>query len=251
MERIDFLGFLYTIYWMRLDVALVSQNIYPTRARAAAAIHGGLVTVNDVVATKTSQAVSDTDVLAGGELPYSVGRGSLKLERALDAFGVNPAGCVCLDIGASTGGFTSVLLARGAVRVIAVDVGTNQLVAELKNDVRVLSLEQTDIRTLRPVQPVDLVVIDVSFISLADIVPVLRAWGARDVIALIKPQFEVPRNVAARSAGIIKSHQWHEYAINRATDAFRDAGFVRAGLTESPIHGGSGNVEFLAHFVAA
>lgn len=236
---------------MRLDVALVSQNIYPTRARAVAAIHGGLVTVNGVVATKPSQAVSDADVLAGGDLPYSVGRGSLKLERALDAFGVKPAGCVCLDIGASTGGFTSVLLARGATRVIAVDVGTDQLVAELKNDARVLSLEQTDIRTLQPIQPVNLVVIDVSFISLADIAPILRAWGACDVIALIKPQFEVPRNIAARSAGVIKSRQWHEYAINRATDAFRDAGFVRAGLIESPIHGGSGNVEFLAHFVAA
>lgn len=236
---------------MRLDVALVSQNIYPTRARAVAAIRGGLVTVNGAVASKPSQAVSDADVLVGGDLPYSVGRGSLKLERALDAFGVRPAGRVCLDIGASTGGFTSVLLARGASRVIAVDVGTNQLVDELKNDARVLSLEQTDIRTLRPIQPVDLVVIDVSFISLADIAPVLGAWGVRDVIALIKPQFEVPRNVAARSSGVIKSPQWHDYAINRATDAFRDADFVRTGLTESPIHGGSGNVEFLAHFVAA
>ncbi len=238
-------------FGMRLDVALVSQNIYPTRTRALAAIRAGLVTVNGAVATKPSLAVSDSDVLAGGALPYSVGRGSLKLERALDEFKINPDGMGCLDIGASTGGFTATLLARGAARVIAVDVGTNQLVPELRNDPRVVSLEQTDIRKLAPIEPVDLVVIDVSFISLADIAPVLQAWGARTVIALIKPQFEVPRHIAARSAGVIKSHQWHEYAINRATDAFRDAGFVRAGLIESPIHGGSGNVEFLAHFVAA
>lgn len=157
---------------------------------------------------------------------------------------------VCLDIGASTGGFTSVLLVRGAARVIAVDVGTDQLVTELKNDARVLSLEQTDIRNLKPMSPVDLVVIDVSFISLADIAPVSRAWGARTVIALIKPQFEVPRHIAARSAGVIKSREWHEYAIKRATDAFRDAGFVRRGLIQSPIHGGSGNTEFLGLFLA-
>ncbi len=235
---------------MRLDVALVSQNIYPTRARAIAAVHAGLVMVNGVVAKKPSQSVSDVDVLAGGDLPYSVGRGSLKLERALDEFKINPVGMVCLDIGASTGGFTSVLLTRGATRVIAVDVGTDQLVVELKNDARVLSLEQTDIRNLKPISPVDLVVIDVSFISLADIAPVLRAWGARTVIALIKPQFEVPRHIAARSAGVIKSREWHEYAIGRATDAFRDAGFARRGLIQSPIHGGSGNIEFLGLFLA-
>lgn len=235
---------------MRLDVALVSQNIYPTRARAIAAVHAGLVTINGVVAKKPSQPVSDVDLLVGGDLPYSVGRGSLKLERALDEFKINPAGMVCLDIGASTGGFTSVLLARGAARVIAVDVGTDQLVAELKNDARVLSLEQTDIRNLKPMSPVDLVVIDVSFISLADIAPVSRAWGARTVIALIKPQFEVPRHIAARSAGVIKSHEWHEYAIKRATDAFHNAGFVRRGLIQSPIHGGSGNTEFLGLFLA-
>lgn len=235
---------------MRLDIALVSQNIYPTRAKAVAAIKAGLVTVNNIPAKKPSQIVADTDVISGGALPYDVGRGSLKLTHALDVFGINPESKVCLDIGASTGGFTSVLLSRGAARVFAVDVGTDQLAPELRENPRVVSLEQTDIRTLPPIAPVDLIVIDVSFISLADIVAALPAWGARDVVALIKPQFEVPRHIAASARGVIRSDDWHAYAINRATDAFAAAGYVRHGdVIESPIRGGSGNIEYLGHFV--
>lgn len=235
---------------MRLDQALVLCNLYPTRAKAVAAIKSGLVTVNGVVAKKPSQIVSDADVLDGGVLPYSVGRGSLKLERALEYFDVNPMGYVCLDIGASTGGFTSVLLARGAERVYAVDVGTNQLDESLRADSRVVSLEQTDIRELSPISPVDLIVIDVSFISLTNIVEFLPRWGAKTVIALIKPQFEVPRDVAAKFNGIIKSSDWHDFSINRVVDAFSQYGFKNIGITESPVKGGSGNTEFLACFRA-
>ena len=118
------------MFGMRLDIALVSRNLYSTRARAAAAIKSGLVTVNGVRAQKPSMDVADTDVIVGGALPYSTGRGSLKLGAALDAFGVNPAGYVCLDVGASTGGFTETLLSRGAAHVIAVDVGTNQCMCD-------------------------------------------------------------------------------------------------------------------------
>ena len=233
---------------MRLDLALVQRQIYPTRARAVAAINAGLVAVNGAPAKKPSQAVSDSDVLVGGELPYSVGRGSLKLSHALDFFGVNPHGMACLDVGASTGGFTDVLLSGGVARVYAVDVGTNQLVAELRENPRVVSLEQTDIRTL-PVQSlVDLIVIDVSFVSLVDIVGVLPKWGAETIIALIKPQFEVPREVAAKYNGVIRSDNWHDYSINRVVDAFEKHGFVSAGVTKSPVLGGSGNTEFLACF---
>lgn len=235
---------------MRLDLALVAQNIYPTRAKAVAAIKAGLVYVNGVSAQKPSQLVADTDVLRGGALPYVSGRGSLKLERALDVFNVGVTNAVCLDVGASTGGFTEVLLNRGAAKVFAVDVGTDQLVAALRADARVVSLEQTDIRELSPIQPVDLIVIDVSFISLADIVGALVGWDAKNIIALIKPQFEVPRNIAAASHGVIKSDEWHNYAIKRAVDAFAAAGFELCGdVIESPIRGGSGNVEYLAHFV--
>lgn len=151
---------------MRLDQELVVRKIYPTRAKAVAAIKSGLVMVNGVAAQKPSQQVDDTDEIAGGQLPYSSGRGSLKLQRALEAFNVNPSDYVCLDVGASTGGFTEILLAHGAKRVIAVDVGTNQLIDDLKNDLRVLSLEKTDIRELVPIEPVDLIVVDVSFIIL-------------------------------------------------------------------------------------
>ena len=233
---------------MRLDQALVQRNLYPTRARAVAAIGAGLVTVNGVPAKKPSQSVEESDVLAGGDLPYSVGRGSLKLAHALDFFGISPAGAACLDVGASTGGFTDVLLKRGAARVYAVDVGTNQLVAELRDDVRVVSMEQTDIRAL-PVQSlVDLIVIDVSFISLVDIVSVLPQWGAKNIVALIKPQLEVPREVAAKYNGVIKSDQWHDYSKNRVVEAFEKHGFCLVGTTKSPVLGGSGNTEFLACF---
>lgn len=233
---------------MRLDQALVLRNIYSTRARAVAGIRAGLVTVNGRPAKKPSQDVADTDVIVGGDLPYVSGRGSLKLTRALDYFNINPAGCVCLDVGASTGGFTEVLINRGAVRVYAVDVGTNQLADELRADERVVSLEQTDIRNLEPPQTVDLIVIDVSFVSLVNILDALPRWGAKNIIALIKPQFEVPREIASKYNGVIKSDEWHEYAIKRVTDAFRAMGFDARDVIESPIRGGSGNTEFLVCF---
>ena len=233
---------------MRLDLALVQRNLYSTRARAVAAIKAGLVSVNGVPAKKPSQDVVDADVLMGGALPYSSGRGSLKLERALEYFNINPENMVCLDVGASTGGFTEVLLNHGAARVYAVDVGTNQLSPELRENPRVVSLEQTDIRAL-PVQSVlDLIVIDVSFISLTNIVECLRPWGAKTVVALIKPQFEVAREVAAKCNGVIKSVELHQESIKRVVNAFEKCGFKSVGITESPVKGGSGNTEFLACF---
>ena len=237
-----------TISGMRLDVALVERDLYSTRARAVAAVKAGLVTVNGQPAKKPSQDVLESDVLSGGDLPYSAGRGSLKLAHALDFFKINPDGMSCLDVGASTGGFTEVLLKRGAARVYAVDVGTNQLVQSLRENPRVVSLEQMDIRTLPVQSQVDLIVIDVSFVSLADIVGALTKWGAENVIALIKPQFEVPREVAAKFNGVIRSDEWRQYAIERAVKAFESAGFVYGGLVESPVLGGSGNVEYLGCF---
>ena len=233
---------------MRLDLALVSNSFYPSRAKAVAAIRAGLVTVNGVVAAKPSMPVADDDEIVAGSLSYVSGRGSLKLQHALDVFGVNPGGKVCLDVGASTGGFTEVLLNAGAERVYAVDVGTDQLVPELRENSRVVSLEQTDIRTLPVQQRVALIVIDVSFVSLADIVVSLVPWGADDVIALIKPQFEVPREVAAKFNGVIRSEQWHRYSIERVEKAFVQSGFKLMQLTQSPISGGSGNIEYLAWF---
>lgn len=230
---------------MRLDQYLVLMKIYPTRAKAVAAIKSGLVFVNDKVADKPSMSVSDSDVVSGKELPYVSGRGSLKLLKALDFFNVNPAGYVCLDVGASTGGFTEVLLNRGAKRVFAVDVGSDQLVQNLKDDSRVVSLEKTDIRSLKPIEKVDLIVIDVSFISLTNIIEFLPQWGADKIIALIKPQFEVSRQVAAKYNGVIKSDLERENAVNKVKDYFERYGFKSRGVIESPIHGGSGNIEYL------
>ena len=236
---------------MRLDQELVIRNIYPTRAKAVAAIKGGLVLVNGCVAQKPSQQVVIDDEIYGGNLPYVSGRGSLKLECALEFFKVNSTGYICLDVGASTGGFTEVLLNHGAKKVFAVDVGTGQLISDLRNDVRVVSLEQTDIRNLKPIEKVDLIVIDVSFISLANIVDCLPQWGAKQIIALIKPQFEVAREIAAKFGGVIKSDADRQNAIRKAVEAFEKFGFVCQGVIESPILGGSGNVEYLMYAVRA
>ena len=234
---------------MRLDVALVKKGNYPTRTKAATAILAGLVCVNGIVAQKSSQSVDLTDNISTLPLPYVSGRGSLKLIHALKEFNVNPIGYTCLDVGASTGGFTEALLNAGAAKVIAVDVGTNQLIPELRNDPRVQSVEQTDIRNLRPALPADLIVVDVSFISLSDIVESLATWGAPQIITLIKPQFEVARSIAAKSDGIIKSDADRQYAIDKTVKSFAVFGFKCCGITKSPITGGSGNIEYLALFV--
>lgn len=233
---------------MRLDKELVSQNFYPTRAKAVAAIKSGLVYVNNQIVQKPSQNIKDTDELMAGSLPYSASRGSLKLSHALDYFNINPDGMVCLDVGASTGGFTEVLLNRGAEKVIAVDVGTNQLAPNLRSDARVISLEKTDIRTLDPIEQVDLIVIDVSFISLTNIADALQKWGAKKMIALIKPQFEVPREVAARYNGVIKSETDRIQAIEKVRACFEKLRLRCMGVIPSPVLGGSGNVEFLVLF---
>lgn len=233
---------------MRLDLALIQRGLYPTRARAVAAIRTGLVTINGNPAKKPSQDIVESDVIVAGDLPYSVGRGSLKLAHALECFNINPDGMFCLDIGASTGGFTDVLLKRGAQRVYAVDVGTNQLADELRENPRVISMEQTDIRDVVPSESVDLVVIDVSFISLTNIVAALPQWNPKYIVTLIKPQFEVPREVAAKSNGVIRSQQWHDFSKEKVVKSFSDSGFRLCGMTDSPIQGGSGNIEFLACF---
>ena len=192
--------------------------------------------------------IHDSDKIDAQPLPYVSGRGGLKLAHALDEFKIDPTGMLCLDIGSSTGGFTEVLLNRGAKRVIAVEVGTAQMIDELKNDPRVTSLEETDIRDLTPMGSVDLIVIDVSFISLRDIMDAIVSWESPTVIALIKPQFEVPKNIAKRADGIIKSKEDRMYAIDTVVDAFKNAGFKHDGLIESPITGGSGNIEYLGLF---
>ncbi len=211
----------------------------------------GRVRVDGAVVTKAGAAVPESARLEvqGRDLPY-VGRGGLKLEKALDTFAIDPAGLVCLDVGASTGGFTDCLLQRGASRVYAVDVGYGQLAWSLRRDPRVVVLERTNARYLsrREVpDPVDLAAVDVSFISLLKILPALAGLlrpGGR-VVALIKPQFEArPDQVGKR--GVVRDTDVHREVLTRVLAGAEGLGFAVRGLTFSPVRGDEGNIEFLA-----
>ncbi len=234
---------------MRLDQYLVEQGLFESRARAQAAIKAGLVRVNGAVAAKPSQTVSaDADVAVEGDVHPYVSRGGLKLEAALKAMEIDSAGKVCLDLGASTGGFTDVLLRAGAAKVYAVDVGTGQLHAKIANDPRVVNLEQTHAKDLSlsliP-DPIEVIVCDVSFISLKKALPPALALAAprARLAALIKPQFEVgPAGIG--KGGLVKE-DLAEPAAKDIVQWIEGEGWNMIGLTGSPILGGAGNKEFL------
>ena len=239
----------------RLDAALVERGLVASRERARALILAGQVRVDGRPVTKAGTPVDAEAALAveTPDHPY-VGRGALKLVHALDAFGIPVAGRPALDIGASTGGFTDVLLQRGAAHVVALDVGHGQLDWKLRQDPRVLVLERVNARTLTPdALPEDhrrfeVVTIDVSFISLRQIlpaVPPLLADGA-DVIPLVKPQFEAGREDVGKG-GIVRDPRVQARVVEEVTAAAEALGFVRAGMVESPITGMEGNREFLLH----
>ena len=240
---------------VRLDQLAVERGLAPTRERARALILAGQVLVAGQPATKAGMSVAaDADLaLAAPDHPY-VGRGGVKLAHALDVFGVAVAGRECLDIGASTGGFTDAMLQRGATRVVALDVGHGQIDWKLRNDPRVVVVEGFNARRLAPADlpgPVDLVSIDVSFISLRQILPVvppLLRSGA-DVIALVKPQFEAGR--AEVRKGIIHDPAVHARVLEEVIAAAAGVGLTAAGSIPSPITGQKGNVEFLLHLRAA
>jgi 23S rRNA (cytidine1920-2'-O)/16S rRNA (cytidine1409-2'-O)-methyltransferase len=236
----------------RLDVLMAERGLAPSRERARAIVLAGHVTVDGQVVSKAGTAVSSESIVgvAQPDHPY-VGRGGLKLAHALEAFGVSATGREALDIGASTGGFTDVLLRRGALKVVALDVGHGQIDWGLRNDPRVVVIEGYNARHLSIEDlpgPVDLVVIDVSFISLTQILPrvpaVLRE-GA-DVVALVKPQFEAGRAEVGRK-GIVRDPDVHQRVIARVTESAAGIGLRRQGLTPSPITGTEGNQEFLLH----
>jgi 23S rRNA (cytidine1920-2'-O)/16S rRNA (cytidine1409-2'-O)-methyltransferase len=236
----------------RLDVLLLDRGLAPSRERARALILAGQVTVDGQVVSKAGAPVAaDARVeLSSPDHPY-VGRGGIKLAGALDAFGIDPSGRRALDIGASTGGFTDVLLQRGARSVIALDVGHGQLDWRLRNDPRVLVCEGVNARRLtRDDVPyeVSLVTIDVAFISLRHIFPALPPFLDRpaDVVALVKPQFEAGRDEVGKH-GLVTDPAIHDAVIARVTEAALACGFARAGMTPSPIAGATGNQEFFLH----
>jgi 23S rRNA (cytidine1920-2'-O)/16S rRNA (cytidine1409-2'-O)-methyltransferase len=237
---------------VRLDLLVVERGLAPTRERARALVLAGQVKVDGQVVSKAGAPVTDgvSIDLVRPDHPY-VGRGGLKLAHALETFGIDVAGKEALDIGASTGGFTDVLLQRGATRVVALDVGHGQLDWRIRNDARVVVIEEFNARFLKPSDlpgPVDIVVIDVSFISLTQILPqvppVLRP-GA-NVVALVKPQFEAGRAEVGRK-GIVRDPEVQARAVERVTAAAVGIGLERIAMTPSPITGSEGNVEFLLH----
>jgi 23S rRNA (cytidine1920-2'-O)/16S rRNA (cytidine1409-2'-O)-methyltransferase len=232
----------------RADLALVARGFFESRAKAQEAIAAGLVRIDGKVLRKPSEPVEATaNVEAKPPYPW-VSRGGVKLEAALDSFGFDPTGAVCLDVGASTGGFTDVLLARGAAKVYAVDVGHGQLHPRLRGDPRIILQEGKDARSLRPAdfpEPATLITCDVSFISLKIVLPTLLALAApgAKIVGLIKPQYEVGAGYVVK--GIVKDAVAREDACARIEALLRTAGWAIAGLIEAPIRGSEGNREYL------
>mgnify|MGYP005841327315 CR=1 FL=1 len=235
----------------RLDLLLVQRGLADTRARARALIMAGQVRVDARVVDKPGTMVplaARITVEAG--LAY-VSRGGVKLAAALDAFGIDARGRVAADVGAATGGFTDCLLQRGAARVYAIDVGYGQLAWRLRQDERVVVLERTNVRYLEALpEPVNLVTIDVSFISLALVLPVVARWlgPAGQIVALVKPQFEVGRGEVGRG-GAVRRREQHEQVLARVAAGAGALGLRLAGVEPSPILGPAGNREFLVHLV--
>ncbi|MFC0283821.1 TlyA family RNA methyltransferase [Camelimonas abortus] len=238
----------------RADRALVARGLFESRARAQEAIAAGLVAVNGRVIAKPSEKIGDDDaVTAAAPHPWA-SRGGVKLARALDHFGIEPAGWTCVDLGASTGGFTDVLLSRGAARVLAVDVGHGQLHPRIAADPRVVSLEGQDARAVTPelmrahgFGAADMAVMDLSFISLKLALPAVPALLAPQgtLVALIKPQFEAGR-AFVDSRGLVRDPAVRRRVCDGVVALLQELGFAVAGVIPSPIAGGDGNEEFLA-----
>jgi 23S rRNA (cytidine1920-2'-O)/16S rRNA (cytidine1409-2'-O)-methyltransferase len=240
---------------VRLDQLLVERGLAESRSRAQALILAGRVRVGAGDAArsdrKSGDLVADTIALAvAGVEPY-VSRGGHKLAAALDAFSIDPAGLVCLDVGASTGGFSDVLLQRGATRVYAVDVGRGQLAERLRSDPRVVALERTNARTLEAAslpETVQLATVDVSFISLRLVLgPIATTYGpdGGDLVVLVKPQFEAGRGEVRD--GVVRDPAVHVAVLRQVADAARRAGLRPLGVIASPLRGPAGNREFLLH----
>jgi 23S rRNA (cytidine1920-2'-O)/16S rRNA (cytidine1409-2'-O)-methyltransferase len=240
---------------LRLDTLLVERGLVSSRERARALILAGDVRIDGRVAAKAGMAVPfDAEItLASPDHPY-VGRGGIKLAHALDAFGIDVTGRTGLDIGASTGGFTDALLQRGAARVVALDVGHGQLDWNIRRDPRVIVMERVNARTLTPddlpagTRTFGIITIDVSFISLRHILPVVPPLlgPAGDVICLVKPQFESKREEVGKG-GVVRDPSVHARVVEEVTAAANALGLSRAGFVESPITGVEGNREFLLH----
>ena len=241
----------------RLDVLLTEQGYADTRSKAQAIIMSGQVYVDGQKADKPGVSYEETVQLEvrGAACPY-VSRGGLKLEKALRDFGVEPKGYVCSDSGASTGGFTDCLLQQGASKVFAIDVGYGQLDWKIRSDPRVVVMERTNIRYVTPEdlgEPLDLSVVDVSFISLKIVLPAIKNLlkpGAGQVLCLIKPQFEAGKDKVGKK-GVVREPEIHKEVLDMFVALAKELEFTILGLTFSPVKGPEGNIEFLGHLTLA
>ena len=236
----------------RLDVALVERGLVETRSKAQSLIMARRVLVNEQFVDKPGSQVAADDALRVAELEHPwVGRGGMKLAHALREFSIDVTGRVCADIGASTGGFTDVMLKGGATKVYAIDVGYGQLDQSLRNDPRVVNREKVNARYLSAVdfdEPIEFASIDVSFISLKLILPAVAKFLRGDVVALIKPQFEVGKRDVGKG-GIVRDEEKRREAVESVVHFATENGFQVLQVIESPIKGAEGNVEYLMHAV--
>lgn len=247
---------------VRLDVLLVERGLAESRAKAQALIMAGQVRVAGQTTFKPATAIPADSVLTVDSGPRFVSRGGEKLDGALEAFGVVVTGLTCADVGSSTGGFTDCLLQRGAAKVYAIDVGKGILHWKLRNDPRLVVMEETNARFVESLpEPVSLVTVDASFISLKILLPVIKRWfspsppsplpagegrrGEGDILALIKPQFEAGKKDVSRGDGVIRDPQIHRQVLTDVLSYAQQEGFAIRGLMKSPLLGPKGNAEFL------
>jgi 23S rRNA (cytidine1920-2'-O)/16S rRNA (cytidine1409-2'-O)-methyltransferase len=249
---------------VRLDVLLTERGLAESRAKAQAMIMAGQVRIDGQVALKPATAVDSESALTVDAGPRFVSRGGEKLDAALEAFHIDLSGLVCADVGSSTGGFTDCMLQRGAARVYAIDVGKGILHWKLRNDPRVVVMEETNARFVESLpEPVDFVTVDASFISLKILLPVVKKWallqlprdsqnfggvprrGEGGVVALIKPQFEAGKKDVARGDGVIRDPEVHKKVLLDILNFAQNADFGIRGLIKSPLLGPKGNAEFL------
>jgi 23S rRNA (cytidine1920-2'-O)/16S rRNA (cytidine1409-2'-O)-methyltransferase len=239
---------------IRLDKLLLAKKLAPTRQKAQALIGAGQVMVNNKLADKAGAMIEDSCIIEVKESCPFVSRGGYKLETGLQFFDINPTGLICLDVGASTGGFSDCLLQHGALKVYSVDVGYGQLAWELRQDPRIVVMERTNARYLTKedfTEPIDLAVIDASFISLKLLIPPLLPLFRENIsiLALIKPQFEVGRGKVGKG-GVVRDPALHQEVIDEIIDFCTMLELKSCGVTPSPILGPKGNKEFLVHLIS-
>lgn len=235
----------------RLDILLVERGLFPSREKAKASIMAGIITVDGQISDKAGTMIDvDSEIAVKEKLCPYVSRGGLKLEKSMKIWGINLKDCVCMDIGASTGGFTDCMLRGGASKVYAVDVGYGQLDYKLRQDPRVINMEKCNIRYIdgKSITPLDFISIDVSFISLKLVFPVaaelLKESGK--LVCLIKPQFEAGREQVGKK-GIVRDKKAHIQVIENVVKYTIENGLVPSGLTYSPVKGAKGNIEYLLY----